>query len=58
VDNIQDRLLGCHANKLSIAGRIVILNLVLSAILVYFMSMFLLPNWMIKKIDKVIRNFL
>jgi hypothetical protein len=44
VDSIQGRLLGYYADKLSIAGRVVILNSVFSAMLVYFMSMFLLPD--------------
>jgi hypothetical protein len=53
VDNIQDRLPRCYANKLSIAGGTIILNSVLSAMSVYFMSIFLLSDWVIKAIDKV-----
>jgi hypothetical protein len=57
VDTIQDRLPGFHTSKLSIAGRIVILNSVISAMPVYFMLVFLLSECVIKAIDRIRRNF-
>jgi hypothetical protein len=57
VDTIQERLPGFHTSKLSIAGRIVILNSVISAMPVYFMLVFLLPEWVIKAIDRIRRIF-
>jgi hypothetical protein len=58
IDAVDERLSGWQANKLSIAGRIVLLNSVMSAILIYFMSMVLLPKWVIKAIDNIRRSFL
>ena len=52
------RLTGWAAKHLSIAGRLVLLNAVLSSIPVYYMSCFKLPSWVIEEIDKVRRNFL
>jgi Reverse transcriptase (RNA-dependent DNA polymerase) len=58
VDNIQDRLPGWQASKLSTVGRLILINAVLSAKSIYFMSVFLLPKWVIKEIDKIRRRFL
>jgi hypothetical protein len=58
IDSIQNRLPGCYASKLSMAGRIVILNSVISAITMYHMTVFMLPEWVIKAIDRIRRQFL
>jgi hypothetical protein len=40
------------------AGKTVIVNAVLSALPIYFMSAFILPKWVIHEIDTIRRNFL
>ncbi|KAK5834312.1 hypothetical protein PVK06_018189 [Gossypium arboreum] len=40
------------------AGRVVFINVVLSSLPIYFMSLFHAPMTVIKKIDKIRRNFL
>jgi hypothetical protein len=51
------RLSGWAAKKLLMAARIVLINVVLSALPTYFMSIFSLPAWVIREIDKIRRNF-
>lgn len=58
IKRFNDRLAGWAANPLSIAGRLVLINSVLSALPVYFMSCFKLPAWVIRDIDRIRRNFL
>jgi hypothetical protein len=58
VDGIHDQFSGYYASKLSIVGRIVILNSTLSIMPVYFMTLFILPDSVIKEIDKIRINFL
>jgi predicted PurR-regulated permease PerM len=58
VDNIQDALPGWQAEYLSLAGRGVLVNAVLSAKTVYFMSIYMLPKWVTKAIDNIRRRFL
>lgn len=51
--------LGCWAAKfLSIVGRLVLLNAVLTAMPIFYMSVLKLPDWVIKEIDKIRRTFL
>ncbi|KAJ4804846.1 RNA-directed DNA polymerase (reverse transcriptase)-related family protein [Rhynchospora pubera] len=54
----QNRLQGWSASLLSIAGRLVLVNSCLSSLPVYFMSVFKLPSWVIKRIDTIRRSFL
>jgi hypothetical protein len=58
VDGIQDALPRQQIEHLSIAGRGVLINAVLSAKPVYFRSLYLLPKWVIKAIDNIRRRFL
>jgi hypothetical protein len=58
IDGIQDALPGWQAEHLSIAGRGVLVNVVLSTKSVYFISLYLLPKWVIKAIDNIRRKFL
>jgi hypothetical protein len=58
IECIGKRLPGWKAAKLSTGGRLLLINAVLAAIPVYFMSMFMLPKWVIQKIDKIRRRFL
>lgn len=57
IEKVKKRLLSWKSNFLSQAGRLVLVNYVLSMIPSYSMSFYLLPKWVIKKIDKVRRNF-
>ena len=52
------RLEGWASRFLSIAGRLTLLNSILSSLPVHFMSVLKLPEWVILKIDKIRRNFL
>lgn len=55
---LSKRLQGWASKQLSIAGRLILINAVLSSIPTYFMSIFKLPEWVIQEIDKIRRNFL
>jgi hypothetical protein len=48
IDSIQDALPRWQTTYLSITGRGVLINVILSAKPVYFMSLYLLPKWVIK----------
>jgi hypothetical protein len=54
---MSETLLGWRSNFLSRGGRLILLNSVLTALLTYFMSVFELPKWVIKEMDKIRRNF-
>jgi len=43
---------------LTMAGRVIIINSVLNSLPIYFLSIFKIPRWVIKRIDKVRRDFL
>lgn len=58
IQKINNKLQGWAATQLSIAGRLVLINAVLSSIPTYFMSVFKLPVWVINEIDKTRRKFL
>ncbi|KAJ3691252.1 hypothetical protein LUZ61_020416 [Rhynchospora tenuis] len=58
LDKIEQRLSGWKGKLLSRAGRITLASAVLSAIPAYFMSVFKLPVWLVKSIDKVRRRFI
>jgi hypothetical protein len=54
----ERRLPGWRAHLLSIGRRLTLLNSVLIAQHVYYMSAFFLPKWVIRKIDQIRRRFL
>lgn len=58
IHKVSNRLSGWSASLLSMTGRIVLINSVLTSLPVYFMTAFLLPKWVINEIDGVRRNFL
>lgn len=58
IDKIGARLPGWKGRLLSRAGRLTLVNSVLSSIPVYYMTSFTLSKWAIKKIDRIRRNFL
>jgi hypothetical protein len=43
---------------LSLGGRLVLLNSVLSAIPLYYLTLFKVPSWIIIKIDRIRKRFL
>jgi Reverse transcriptase (RNA-dependent DNA polymerase) len=49
----EKRLSGWKADTLSIGGRLVLLNSVLSSQPIYYMSVFFLPKWVISRLDKI-----
>lgn len=58
VGKFNRRLTGWSAKFLSIAGRLTLLNSVLSALPTYYMACFRLPKGTINQIDKIRRHFL
>lgn len=58
ISKISSRLAVWKSKFLSLGGRLTLLNSVLSAIPTYWMLIFKLPCWVIKRIDKIRRDFL
>ncbi|KAJ3690445.1 hypothetical protein LUZ61_019609 [Rhynchospora tenuis] len=58
LDRIEAKLTGWTGKLLSRAGRLTLISSVLSAIPSYFMSVFLLPSWLIQHIDRIRKRFL
>ena len=58
IDKIKNKISNWNGRFLSRAGRLVLINSVLSALPIYWMSMHLFPDWVIDKIDKIRRDFL
>jgi hypothetical protein len=58
LDRIASRLACCKAKLLSAAGRLVLLNAVLSALSVYWISVHAMPVWVRKEIDRIRRAWL
>ena len=58
ISRIEARLPRWRGKFLSLGGRLVLLNSVLSSIPIYFMSFYKFPGWVVKQIDKIRRNFL
>lgn len=55
---LELRLAGWKSRLLSRGGRLQLMNSVLNSIPIYFMSSFLLPKWVINRLDKIRRGFL
>ena len=58
IDKIGARLPGWKGRLLTRAGRLTLINSVLTSIPVYHMTVFHLSKWAIKRIDRIRRNFL
>ncbi len=57
IEKLDNRLAGWKGLLLSRGGRLVLLNSVLSGIPAFFCSVFLLPAWAAKAVDKIRRGF-
>lgn len=58
IQKITNKLTGWSAKLLSMAGRIVLINAVLTTMPIYYMSVFDMPKWILENIDKIRRDFL
>ncbi|XP_039054282.1 uncharacterized protein LOC120196577 [Hibiscus syriacus] len=58
IEKFKAKLVGWKSRTLSFAGRVVLINLVLSMLSLYYMLIFLIPKAVISKIDKIRRGFL
>ncbi|KAA3462827.1 putative Transposon TX1 [Gossypium australe] len=58
IEKFRKKLSGWKCRSMSWAARIVLINSVLSSLPIYFMSLFQAPKTIIKRIDKIRRNFL
>ncbi len=57
IEKLDKRLAGWKGLLLSRAGRLVLLNSVLTSVLAFFCSVFRVPVWVFKDIDKIRRGF-
>ncbi|XP_074270865.1 uncharacterized protein LOC141594771 [Silene latifolia] len=58
IEMICKRIHGMGANKMSYAGRLVLIKAVLTTFHSYWTSIFIIPKGVIKKIEAICRNFL
>ncbi|XP_074318582.1 uncharacterized protein LOC141655398 [Silene latifolia] len=58
VDKIVERIRSLGAQRLSYAGRLVLVNAVLTSMYTYWASMFVLPKGVLTKVDAICRSFL
>lgn len=58
VDKVQKRIADWRNKFLSFAGRLQLINSVLSSMQIYWASVFLLPKFIIVQINKLLQNFL
>jgi hypothetical protein len=55
---VASKLKPWKGKLMSRTGRLALINSVLTATMTYFLTVFDPPKWLIKKIDKIRRNFL
>lgn len=58
IEKLNKKLASWATKFLSIAGRLVLLNSILSALPVHYMTVLALPEWVLAKIDKIRKRFL
>lgn len=58
IEKVEARLEGWKGRFISRGGRLLLMNSVLSSIPLYFMAAFLIPMWVINRLDKIRRKFL
>lgn len=58
IAKIQKKLAVWKGNFLSIGGRLIMLNAVVSALPLYYLSIYRIPKWALNKIDQIRRGIL
>ena len=58
IDKIGARLAGWRGKHFTRAGRVVLARAVLSSMVTYYLTIFALPKWVLKRIDKIRRHFI
>nr|GEV16796.1 RNA-directed DNA polymerase, eukaryota, reverse transcriptase zinc-binding domain protein [Tanacetum cinerariifolium] len=58
IDKVKEKVLNWKNKMLTYAGRLQLITSVLSAIHVYGASVFIIPNTVIKDIDRIMKGFL
>lgn len=58
IEKLEKRLAGWRGKMISRGGKLQLVKSVLSTIPVYFMTCFLLPQWVIQRIDQIRKSFL
>jgi len=58
IKKVEKKRYGWKGKLLSMGGRLTLVNSVLSAIPMYYMSVYKLPSWVEERIDQIRRNFL
>ncbi|XP_074265731.1 uncharacterized protein LOC141588176 [Silene latifolia] len=58
IEKITERIHGYAAKKLSYAGRLTLVNSVLTTLYTYWASIFILPKGVLRRIDALCRNYL
>ena len=58
IDRIKKRLTKWKHKSLSFRGRLCLLNSILTAIPLYFLSLFKMPIWVVAKCNTILRQFL
>jgi hypothetical protein len=58
LEKLEKCLVGWRGKLISRGGRLQLLNVILSSIPVYYLSCFQLPKWVLRRIDKIQRDFL
>ncbi|KAJ4778783.1 RNA-directed DNA polymerase (reverse transcriptase)-related family protein [Rhynchospora pubera] len=58
IDKLDSKLAGWKSGLISRAGSVVFASSVLSTIPIYFMSVFALPAWVVRAINKIRRDFI
>lgn len=58
IEKIEKKMQGWKGRLISCGGRLQLVNSVLASISIYFMTCFLLPKWVVQRIDQIRRRFL
>lgn len=58
IEKLEKRLEGWQSKLISRGGRLLLQNSVLASIPIYYMTCFVLPKWVIRRIDSIRRRFL
>jgi hypothetical protein len=58
IDKIAGKLKPCRGKLMNRARRLTLVNVVLTTVMTYLMTIFYHPKLLVKKIDRIRRNFL